>query len=272
MPAPQRRSTLTVLLVAVAVALAAAAVVLVLVRDDDTGEPGGPGAPTSASTPATATPPSSAIPTSAPATPGEFRYQPLWPFAGVAEAAAWQRETLPGGHQPWHLDAGEIAGMFTRQYLGYAGVDKIVKVDIQGEQAWVSVGFDNPDGAPAVAAVLHLVRIGTGAASEQPWEVVGTEDTTLTVTTPAYGATVRSPVAAGGVVTGVDESLRIQVRGNGSDRALGERSGIPAGGSAAPWAASVPFTGGCPGTLTIAVSTGGHMAEVERFAVTGARC
>ncbi|OJF84335.1 hypothetical protein NS14008_15410 [Nocardia seriolae] len=214
--------------------------------------------------------PSATTPTSAPAT--DFGYQPLWPFGSVGQAIAWQREANPGGHQPWHLDAGEIAQMFTRQYLGYSGVDKVVKVSTQGEQAWVSVGFDNTNGVAAVAAVLHLARIGEGAANEKPWEVVGSQDATLSLTTPAYGATVRTPVTVGGKITGVDESLRVRILGLGHDRPLGEVTGIPAGGTDTPWTATLPFAADCPATLTLAVSTGGHIAEVERFAVTGVRC
>ncbi|MVU78351.1 hypothetical protein GPX89_13985 [Nocardia sp. ET3-3] len=196
----------------------------------------------------------------------------MWPFGSVGQAIAWQREANPGGHQPWHLDAGIIAQMFTQQYLGFTAVNKVVKVSTQGEQSWVSVGFDNPNGVATVAAVLHLVQIGEGASIDKPWEVVGSQDTTLTVTAPAYGATVRSPVTVGGTITGVDESLHVQIRGGGQDHAVGEVTGIPAGGTSAPWTATVPFTVGCPATLTIAVSTGGHVADVERFAVTGVRC
>jgi hypothetical protein len=36
-------------------------------------------------------------------------------------------------------------------------------------------------------------------------------------------------------------------------------------------AVPVPVTGSPTGTLTVVVSTGGHVAEVERFAITGVR-
>ena len=39
-----------------------------------------------------------------------------------------------------------------------------------GRQAWVGVGYDNPNGRPVTVAVLHLARIGAGA--DAPWEVV----------------------------------------------------------------------------------------------------
>lgn len=272
-PTPQRRSTLLVVLVAAAVILAAAAV-LVAVTTRDSGHDTATTPPTGPTAPITSVPgTSTATSTSGNATTpsqGGFGYQPLWPFGAVADAVAWQREANPGGHQPWHLDAGYIALMFTQQYLGYTGIDKTVKVSDQGEQAWVSVGFVNPNGATAVAAVIHLARIGQGA--DRPWEVVGTEDTTLTLTTPAYGAAVHSPIAVGGSITGVDESLRVQVRGLGHEQPVGQSSPMQAGGTNAAWKTSIPINGGCPGTLTLAVATGGHVADVERFAVTGVHC
>jgi hypothetical protein len=52
---------------------------------------------------------------------------------------------------------------------------------------------------------------------------------------------------------------------------VGERCCLPAGGVDSPWSTSVSFTPQGAETLTIVVSTGGHIQEVERFAVTGVR-
>lgn len=58
----------------------------------------------------------------------------------------------------------------------------------------------------------------------------------------------------------------------GRDGPLGEYCCLPAGGDNQPWSAQVTLTEPVqPGTLTVVVSTGGHVAEVERFAVTGLR-
>ncbi|WP_225728087.1 MULTISPECIES: Gmad2 immunoglobulin-like domain-containing protein [unclassified Nocardia] len=267
-PAPQRRSTITLVIAAAAAVLAAAALVFAVTRG------GGGNGPTTVSPVPTAitsgpvVPPS--VSTSAQPTGGSyhFGYQPLYPYA-TAEQAADMEQSVRAGHQPWRLDAGTIAQMFTQWHLGFQGIDKVWKVDVRGDEAWAGVGFANPNGAPATAAVIHLVRFGPNPDSL--WEVVGTEDTTLTLTAPAYGSTVRSPVTAGGRITGVDESLRVQVRQTDQSPA-GEVSRIPAGGTETPWSARVPFTAACPGTLTVAVSTGGHIADVERFAITGVRC
>lgn len=202
--------------------------------------------------------------------PADFRHQPLWPFATVADAALWQQSYRQGGHQPWHLDPAAVALGFTQGYLGYDNVDRSLLVTTKGQESWVTVGFNNPNGVGSPVAMLHLVRIGTG--DDAPWEVVGTEDRTLSITAPAYGAQVGSPLTAGGRITGVDESLNVQVRQLDRAQPVGELTRIPAGGENTPWTASVPFTASCPGSLTIAVVTGGHVEAVERFAVTGVRC
>ena len=188
-------------------------------------------------------------------------YQLLWPFADENQAAAWQASYRAGGHQPWHLDAGMTAQSFTQGYLGYHTLDQVTSVTQIGADAHVGVGYKPAGGQPATAAVLHLIKIGSG-----------TDDTPqLTLTTPAYGATVTSPATVGGRITGVDENLRIQVFRLGDDKAVGQTGGIPAGGQNPAWTAQVSFTAPTGSTLTIAVSTGGHVNDVERFAITGAR-
>ena len=63
-----------------------------------------------------------------------FAYQPLWPFASVAEAAAWQRAYRDGGQQPWHLDADETALSFTTGFLGFTEIDRVIARSIKGER------------------------------------------------------------------------------------------------------------------------------------------
>ncbi|MCM6775406.1 hypothetical protein NDR87_15985 [Nocardia sp. CDC159] len=208
----------------------------------------------------------------APAVPPSdtFPYPPLWPFVDEAAASAWEVAYGEGGLQPWHLDPGQTALYFASYYLGYANIDKVVSSSVRGAEAWVGVGFERPGGGLATAAVVHLVRFGP--PPDAPWEVVGTQDTTLSVTAPAYGARVTSPLTVGGLVTGVDESLRVQVRAIPAPEPLGVSEPIPAGGTDSPWSTTVALRDGCVGALTVAVATGGHVAEVERFAVTGVRC
>jgi Immunoglobulin-like domain of bacterial spore germination len=201
-------------------------------------------------------------------TAAEFGYPPLWPFSSQAEVDAWRQQHAAGGTQPWHLDADATALAFTTGYLGFGEIDQVVGSDVRDREAWISVGYDAGSGQ-STAAIVHLVRFGPG--DDAPWEVVGTRDTDLTLETPSYGSQVSSTVTVGGRITGVDESLRVQVRQASSEAPIGEACCLPAGGEDTPWQTTVSFSGATDPALTIVVSTGGHVQGVERFAITAVR-
>lgn len=274
---PNRIAVAAIVLGTVPVLLAATAIVLILTSDS--GQTPEAGAPPSATTaPATPGTSSSTVSTPSPAPSSTqrpparvtFAYQPLWPFTDIAEVQRWQRAYRSGGHAPWHLDAGATALAFTTGYLGFADVDTVVWQEVHGTEALVAVGYAvDADHARATASVLHLARYGTGA--DAPWEVVGSKDTTLTLTQPRYSAVVASPMTVGGRVTGVDENIRVQVRQPSSAAPLGESPGIPAGGDSSPWSTRVSFQGARDPALTVVASTGGHVTGIERFAITAVR-
>jgi hypothetical protein len=255
------------------------ALAFVLAGDDDptptTAPTGGTATPSAPATtapattaPATATPGPSPSPSAV--RPAPFLNESLWPFASPAAAVTWQ---IARGdrHQPWRLDPSLTAVSFARDYLGFTEIDTATSRVVRGDQAWIGVGSTRPEGR-FTAAVLHLTRIGaTGRyATSRPWEVVGSRDADLTLTTPHYGAVVHSPLTVGGRITGVDESLHVQLRTLGGP-VLGEVRGIPAGGVGQPWQAKLEFADGRGRVATVAVSTGGHLLEVERFAITAVR-
>lgn len=194
---------------------------------------------------------------------------PLYPFANLQEVAAWQQEYRSGGNQPERLNAGLTALAFAR-FLGYVDIDQVVASREDAQGAHVSVGFRNPDsGKLTVAAVVHLVRYGTG--SDTPWEVVGTDDTDFTLTTPVYGAVVTSPMPAGGRISGVDESISVHVQQLHSNGLLGQVCCAPGGGTNEPWSTTVSFSQPTDPVLILSASTGGHVRDVERFTVTAAK-
>ncbi len=232
------------------------------------GHPAGTSSPPLATTSGATASPAPAAPAPSPA-PVRLSYQPLFPFADLADAHAWQASYAFGGHQPWHLSAGMTALAFTRGYLGFRGIDRVVRQTRAGGDARVTVGFLLPNGNASSAATIHLITYGSGRYA--PWEVVGTDDTTLTLDTPAYGSAVSSPLTAGGKITGVDENLQADVHQLGSASPVGSYCCRPAGGQASPWSVPVAFHATTGQVITIVVHTGGHIAAVERFAVTGAR-
>ena len=193
----------------------------------------------------------------------------LWPFTSVAQVQAWQTSFRTGGSQPWHLDVDRTALAFSRDHLGYTEIDRVTTRSVNGTDARLGVGWNDPNETTATVAVLHLIRLGGG--QDAPWVVVGTDDTLLSLTTPRYGTSVRAPLSVGGLITGVDESLHVTVLGPGSSTPLGEVVGIPAGGERTPWSTTVTFAAPAGTVLTVAVSTGGHLKTVERFAITAVR-
>jgi len=197
----------------------------------------------------------------------DFPFLPLWPFAARAEADRWLTEGRRTGDSAWHADPRATALRFTREFLGFTDLDRTIAVTEQPREAWVGVGQADPRGNPMTVATLHLARLGP--AADAPWEVVGTEDTDLTLERPAYGSPVRPVIEVGGTISGVDESLRIQAR-QGSAM-VGEFCCVPAGGQRAPWSAHLPVAATKAGAITVVVSTGGHYAVIERFAITALR-
>lgn len=207
--------------------------------------------------------------TSSPAVRAGETEPALWPFRTPEEARRWQVEQAPDGHSPWHHDAEATALAFTTGYLGFTGIDTVVRSDIEVGEAIVEVGYRAESGKIARAAALRLIRFGVGP--DAPWEVVGTVDDTMSITEPAPGVEITSPVRVGGLISGVDESIRVQVRDPSAQQPIGESCCQPAGGENSPWSVPVSYDGASGATLTIVASTGGHVADVERFVVTGAR-
>jgi hypothetical protein len=232
-----------------------------------TGTSAAASAGSSGSAPATTQPPT------APGTPAQATglpagYLPLFPFSSLADVRAWQASYESGGHQPWHRSPDLTATAFAA-FLGYTDVTQVAGSTVSGGDAHVAVGIKLPNGTISTAAVIHLVPFGSGRYA--PWEVVGTDDTTFTLDHPAYGSTVSSPMRVGGAITGVDESIRVTVHTLRAQGPVGVYCCRAAGGTRSPWSASVTFHVTPGQVITIAAATGGHVAAVERFAVTGAR-
>lgn len=197
----------------------------------------------------------------------DFAYQPLWPFASQDEADRWLQQSAATGSAPWHADPETTALLFTQNYLGFRELDRTTTVTEHADEAWVGVGYGRPDSESSTAATIHLVRFGS--APNSPWEVVGSDDEALTLSTPSYGSAVGTVIDAGGTITGVDESLHLQVRQSTKEDPLGDYCCVPAGGESRPWSASFTMAPRQPGSLTLVVWTGGHVVNVEKFAVTG---
>ncbi len=263
-------------------ALVAAVAVPVLLTGDSPGRPSTTTAPTgpspsesttvpATSVPVTTVPAPTTVPATTPTTlppaPSLAPYLGLWPFTDYGAVQTWEAAYQAGGHEPWHTDPGQSALSFVQGYLGFSDIDTVVGVTTDSTGAHVAVGFHTSGSATSTAAVVHLVRWGPG--TDAPWEVVGTDDTSFTLTTPAYGDGFSTPLVVGGTITGVDESVSVQVRQPSSATPLGSAAGIPAGGTGSPWTQTVGSVDGATDpVLTVVAVTGGHLQAHERFTVT----
>jgi hypothetical protein len=196
----------------------------------------------------------------------------LWPFRTEDEARQWQQEGEPEGHSPWHADAEATALAFTTGYLRFTEVDGIVDSEISGREARVTVGYPGESEDRLLpAATIELIRLGDGP--DAPWEVVGTAGNEhFSITAPADGATVVSPLVVSGLITGVDESVHVEVRQPSSPEPLGKSPCCGAeGGENFPWQRTVVIEGPTDPVLTVVAHAGGHLTDVERFVVVGVR-
>jgi hypothetical protein len=220
--------------------------------------------PTVTTSPASPTAPATTVtPSPTPALPSG--YLPLYPFSSGEEVARWETsKSLYLGY----LNPGQTALGFAR-YLGYTGINEVLGIRSAYDGDHVAVGFTVASAPPHTVAVVHLVRFGPGDGA--PWEVVGTDDTTLTLTSPPYGSRLQTPLSTGGTITGVDESITVEVFQAGSPTPVADSCCHAAGGTSSPWSVAIPGPLPDHGILIIAAATGGHIAPVERFAVTGVR-
>ncbi|MDT4916020.1 MAG: hypothetical protein QOH89_720 [Pseudonocardiales bacterium] len=243
-------------LLAAAAVVVAAAVTVAITSSPSAHGPGPAGNPSSGRSA-----PSSGSVTSTPAPPlgGD---EPLWPFATLGEADHWKNVDAANGHSPWHADAKATALFFAQNYLQFHDITKVTSTDIRGARADIGVGYDLPSGAPHTASVIHLVLFGDDSG---PWEVTGASAEGFSITQPAYGKRVSSPMTVAGRITGSDESITVAVRT--IDGSVDTLDPLPAGGDNAPWSRTVAFSE--HGVLTMVASTGGHLTAHERFAVVG---
>ncbi len=179
----------------------------------------------------------------------------LWPFTSQRQADAW---TADHGSRPWAADQTSVAAHFVTDYLGLSGVtaDKAcatcTKVLLTGSNG-------------RTVGTVHLVGNGGNTRNGPPYSVGSVDGGDLTVTTPAAGGVVGSPLHVSGRVTGVDESILLHlISATGRDLAS---TSTPAG-SALPWQASLTWTDRSWSTAgLVATTTSLKDGSVTRVAV-----
>jgi hypothetical protein len=195
-------------------------------------------------------------------------YVPVWPFANYAEARGWQDKVSLSGSQAWHGDAVATARSYVQDVLGFTDLDVFAPLGPSGADGMhVQVGFLDPNKKVRTAAVLHLVRYGPTADDVlAPWEVVGTDDAELGITSPEYGSHQTSPLTVGGTFTGVDGNLVASVRDRDGN-VLGQAPGLGAGGQDQPWTERVAYKATGGGVRVVVVFAGGALTKHGLFSI-----
>ena len=151
---------------------------------------------------------------------------PLWPVGSTA-AGDWQR------------DPASTAKHFMDDYLQMPAVDQKGDVQVDSTHATVQMGRVLPSESKkyVVATTVSLdLDKRTGL-----WWVTGASADYLSVTQPAAHDGIGSPVTLSGRITGVDESVRGEVR-DADGKVLGSAF-VGGGGQDSPWSVQVTYSG-----------------------------
>jgi hypothetical protein len=216
-------------------------------------------------------------------------YVPLWPYANFVQASAVEQNILSVRSRPSTLgsgpyidpalDPGQVALAFTEKYLGFTGITKVTSSVVAKDQARIGVGYLDADGKTITVAVIHLVKYERDIGDQYaPWEVVGTDDTTLGIETPSYRRPVETSVEVGGRIGGPDDNVRVSIlhttgKFGATTMTLTQYCCVLGGGQNSSWSVTLrypQYAGIQVGdVLTIVASAGGSSKQPERFAIQG---
>lgn len=138
---------------------------------------------------------------------GGFPTQGFFPFTTAAEEASWEQQ-LAGGDMPWIADPVGVATSWVPNYLKAKDVDQVISKDQTATTADVTLGRNQSEGGLHPVVVVHLVKF------HHAWIVTGASDprNLLTISSPAAGATVDTPLTVTGPGFGVDEVAKVELR------------------------------------------------------------
>jgi hypothetical protein len=152
----------------------------------------------------------------------------IWPFASAAQAQAWREDSSA---MPWAGSNLDVAKHFISDYLKLTGVHAVqscascdvVRVVSASGQDVGTITLAREDDASPRAYSVSAVHVGTG----------------FSVSSPADGDRVASPLTVRGTITGVDENVVIDLMTQ-SGHTIGHTT-APAG-SGAPWSGRVSWS------------------------------
>lgn len=158
----------------------------------------------------------------------------IFPFATKGQELSWENE-FADGHSPWASDPVAVTQSWVQYYLLQHGSFRYAK-QATSDSADVTVSR-SIGGTDHAVTVVHLVKYGNA------WLVTGASDPAnqLSISSPAAGAGVASPLTVTGPGYGVDEQATVDVRSATTADSYGHASTGPFGNGTAQWSATVPF-------------------------------
>jgi hypothetical protein len=169
-----------------------------------------------------------------------FPARAIYPFTSAAMAKSWEDGGGAHGEFPAFADADKTALAFVHDMLGETSVSTVTDamMSANGKTATVTLGrkLQGESNRTIDVTRVHLLHFGNA------WLVVGADDAAglLTVTSPAPGEPVSSPLAVSGPGFGVDEAIRVQlVTLHGGP--LGGTGHASFGGGTPKWSTTVTF-------------------------------
>ena len=118
---------------------------------------------------------------------GYLWYVPLWPFANYTQARNEATIGCPA-NAACELSAAQTALEFTQTYLDFSDITNVTSSSVGSDEAKVGVGYRTRVASPSCRSSAPDPVRGLPQDPERSWEVVGSEDTTLSLEKPAYGS------------------------------------------------------------------------------------
>ena len=199
--------------------------------------------------------PSPSLPTTGVTTSGNG--VPVWPFTTDAQAADWLADP---GARGWARDPVQVVQHLVDDFLKLPGGTAVGTAgggDVQ--RVVVKIG-----GRPVSTVQVEQV----GRTTSGPWSVTGAASEDVGITAPEADAAVTSPLTVTGRVTGVDESVRVQLLASSGTELAG---GYAPAGAEEPWSLPLRWTSSAWSVGAVVASTANGNGDLRAFGLTPVR-
>ncbi|HEX4654747.1 MAG TPA: hypothetical protein VH274_03275, partial [Mycobacteriales bacterium] len=145
----------------------------------------------------------------APITLSEFPTQAIFPFTDATAEQGWEQDYANGG-TTWEADPTQVATHWVQDFLDQPSIDRVISTSDDGSDKLVTLGrMLNAEGHNLFkVTTVHLTKYANA------WIVTSASDPNgfMSITSPAPGGMIVTPVTVTGPGFGVDEAVKLDVR------------------------------------------------------------